>query len=236
MKLKHYLQLQYGLLRRLFGRAVELPPAAVTTVRDFQLLYYEMGDTGGTWMDTYWLGCRVLKCPLDLWVYQEIIYETRPELILETGTCEGGSALFMANVCDALGVGQIVSVDIDTRPRRPQHPRIEYWGGSSTDRAIVHKAADLAKGKRVLVILDSDHSREHVLEELRCYSPMVHVGGYLIVEDTNLNGHPVNPEHGPGPMEALDEFLRDNPNFEVDSRREKFLMTFNPRGFLRRIR
>lgn len=187
-------------------------------------------------MDTRWLGCRVLKCPLDLWVYQEIIHETRPEVIIETGTCDGGSALFLAHVCDALGFGRIVTVDIDARPRRPQHDRVEYWSGSSTDPAIVQRAAALAEGKRVLVILDSDHSRRHVLAELGCYSPMVQLGGYLIVEDTNLNGHPANPEHGPGPMEALDEFLRGTTAFEIDPNCERLFMTFNPRGFLKRVR
>jgi cephalosporin hydroxylase len=86
-----------------------------------------------------------------------------------------------------------------------------------------------------LVILDSDHSRDHVLTELRTYSPLVTPGQYLIVEDTNVNGHPVLSEHGPGPAEALVEFLDETDGFEVDRAREKFGMTFNPGGYLRRL-
>jgi cephalosporin hydroxylase len=86
----------------------------------------------------------------------------------------------------------------------------------------------------VLVILDSDHSRDHVLDELRIYSRWVTPGSYLIVEDTNVNDHPALPEHGPGPMEALEEFLAETDEFEIDAPREKFFLTFNPRGFLRK--
>ena len=86
-----------------------------------------------------------------------------------------------------------------------------------------------------MVILDSDHSRDHVLAELRAYAPMVTTAQYLIVEDTNVNGNPVLPEFGPGPMEALDAFLAENDDFEPDDEREKFLLTFNPRGYLRRV-
>jgi len=82
------------------------------------------------------------------------------------------------------------------------------------------------------VILDSDHSRDHVLDELRLYAPLVTSGSYVIVEDTNINGHPVLPQFGPGPMEALDEFLRESDEFSIDDQREKFFLTFNPRGFL----
>ncbi len=85
-----------------------------------------------------------------------------------------------------------------------------------------------------MIILDSDHSRENVTRELVAYSPLVTQGSYLIVEDTNVNGHPVLPDFGAGPMEAVEAFLAAHPTFEVDERREKFLMTFNPRGFLRR--
>jgi cephalosporin hydroxylase len=236
MTFKHFLLLQYDLWRRFFKRPTAIRAASKKIIRDFQLLYYETGEAGGTWMDTRWLGCRVLKCPLDLWLYQELIHETRPELIIETGTCEGGSAWFMACVCDALGHGQIITIDIDAKPKRPVHPRIEYWIGSSTSPLIIKKITQVACGKKVMIILDSDHSKEHVLMELQNYAPLVHVGGYLIVEDTNLNGHPANPEHGPGPMEAVDEFLLTNDNFKIDQSREKFLMTFNPRGFLLRIK
>lgn len=87
-----------------------------------------------------------------------------------------------------------------------------------------------------MVILDSDHSQAHVFRELELYSELVTAGNYLIVEDTNINGHPVNPNSGKGPMEAVADFLKMDTNFEVDLEREKFFLTFNPKGYLRRAR
>lgn len=197
----------------------------------FHRLYYGTA----VWKDTYWLGVRTQKCPLDLWVYQEILHETRPDLILETGTAHGGSALYLASVCDLLGRGEVVTVDISPVEGRPQHDRITYLTGSSTADEVVGEAERLATDhERVLVILDSDHSRDHVLDELRIYSRLVSPGSYLVVEDSNVNGHPVLVEHGPGPMEALEEFLAESDEFEVDAAREKFFLTFNPRGYLRK--
>jgi cephalosporin hydroxylase len=201
----------------------------------FHRLYYDQPDT--TWNNTYWMGVRTQKCPLDLWIYQELIFELRPDIIIETGTCQGGSALFLASICDLIGNGRIFSIDIEPGPSRPKHRRVRYILGSSTDPDIVSIVRQQILPKhRVLAILDSDHSKDHVLNELRAYAPMVTTGSYLIVEDTNINGHPVNAEFGPGPMEAVNEFLSENRDFEIDSSREKFLMGFNPRGWLRRVR
>jgi len=187
------------------------------------------------WKDTYWLGVPTQKCPLDLWIYQELLHEQRPDLIIETGTAHGGSALYMACVCDQLGRGEIVTVDIYPIEARPVHDRVTYVAGSSTDPGVVSEVERLADGREcVLVILDSDHARDHVLEELRIYGRLVTPGSYLVVEDTNVNGHPVFPEHGPGPMEALETFLAETEEFETDVTREKFFLSFNPRGFLRR--
>ena len=86
------------------------------------------------------------------------------------------------------------------------------------------------------MILDSDHSRDHVLAEMRLYADLVPVGGYLLVQDTNINGHPVHPDFGPGPMEAVEEFLATNDEFEVDRARERMMFTFHPRGYLRRVK
>jgi cephalosporin hydroxylase len=197
----------------------------------FHRLYY---DTA-VWKDTYWLGVPTQKCPLDLWIYQEILYEQRPDLIIETGTAHGGIALYLACVCDQLGRGEILTVDIYPIEGRPEHPRVTYVTGSSTAPEVVAEVERLAEGReRVLVILDSDHARDHVLDELRIYGRLVSPGSYLVVEDTNVNGHPVFPEHEAGPMEAVDEFLAENDEFEIDLAREKFFLTFNPRGFLRK--
>jgi cephalosporin hydroxylase len=216
-----------GIALRPFRRPLE-----ASIVWAFHRLYYSSGSR--TWSNTYWLGTQTQKCPLDLWIYQELLHELRPAAIVETGTAGGGGALFLASMCDLLGQGEILTVDIEER-RRPSHPRITYVNGSSTAPEVVARVTEFVGDRApVLVILDSDHSREHVLQELRSYAPLVTSGSYLIVEDTNVNGHPVLPDFGPGPMEAVEEFLAASSDFSVDAGREKFMLTFNPRGFLRR--
>lgn len=201
----------------------------------FHRLYYQAPDPVRAWHDTYWLGTRVLKCPLDLWNYQEIVHAQRPDLVVECGTAAGGSALFFASLFDLIGHGRVLSIDIGANPERPAHPRISYLLGSSTDPAVIEQARAAASAcERVMVVLDSDHRRDHVLGELRAYGPLVTPGSFLIVEDTNLNGHPVAPGFGPGPMEAVRAFLAEQDDFVRDARDRKFFMTFNPEGFLRR--
>jgi cephalosporin hydroxylase len=202
-------------------------------VRPFHRLFYDSGKQ--TWSNTYWLGVAAQKCAFDLWVYQEMLHELRPAVIVECGTANGGSALFLASICDLLGQGEVVTVDIAEQPGRPSHERISYLTGSSTDPRTFESVKQFVGGRApVVVILDSDHSRDHVLNELRLYAPLVSVGSYLIVEDSNVNGHPVVPEFGPGPAEAVARFLTETDEFEVDRSREKFLLTFNPSGYLRR--
>jgi cephalosporin hydroxylase len=188
------------------------------------------------WTHATWLGAQALKNPLDLWVYQEIMAETRPELIVETGTYRGGSALFLASMCDLLGVGEVVSIDVEPlREDYPQHQRLTYLGGrSSTDPGVVDEVRERAAGRNTLVVLDSDHSQAHVEAELAAYAPFVPVGCYLIVEDSNIGR--IRKDLLPGPLEAVQTFLARSNDFEIDREREKFLITFNPSGYLRRVR
>ncbi|MEH2114745.1 CmcI family methyltransferase [Nostoc sp.] len=138
-------------------------------------------------------------------------------------------------MCDLLGKGEIVSIDIQDRPNRPQHPRISYWLGSSTSETMIERLRQKTANKSsVIVILDSDHRAEHVLQELHLYHQFVTPGSYLIVEDTNINGHPVYPEYGPGPMEAVQAFLRENSDFHIEQECEKLYLTFNPSGYLKK--
>jgi cephalosporin hydroxylase len=204
-------------------------------VSEFHQLYFYAKER--TWKNnTFWLGVPIAKCPLDLWVYQEIISETKPDVIIETGTAYGGSALFLASMCDLLNRGRILTIDVTEQPGRPQHERIQYLSGSSTSDEIISTVKSLIKTEdRVMVILDSDHRAEHVRQELEVYSQLVSVNCYLIVEDTNVNGNPVMPLHGAGPMEAVEEFTNTQGSFVLDREREKFFMTFNPKGYLRRI-
>ena len=188
------------------------------------------------WTKATWLGAQALKNPLDLWVYQEIMAETRPELVVETGTYRGGSAFYLASVCDLLGAGEVVSIDVEpVREDYPEHPRITYLGGrSSTAPEVVATVRERAAGKRVLVVLDSDHSQAHVEAELEAYAPLVPVGCYVIVEDSNIGR--IRTDLMPGPLQAIEAFLARNDAFEIDREREKFLITFNPSGYLRRAR
>jgi len=208
-------------------------------VKEFQRLYYNTRSR--TWQNTRWLGVPIIKCPFDLWVYQEMLFELRPSVVVECGTSKGGSAYFLSSMCELVGHGHVITIDLYPKPNRPEHERLTYLSGSSTDPQIIRdvtrriRDAD-GEGASVLVILDSDHSREHVLDELRLYSPLVTPGSYVIVEDTQLNGHPVWPDFGPGPMEAVDIFLSENDEFEVDTSREKFYLTWNPRGYLKRVK
>jgi cephalosporin hydroxylase len=222
-------------VRRSLLPLLHRPASSGKTTDRFHKLYFDAHLQGKTWADTRWFGVPLAKCPLDLWVYQEIVAETRPDLVVETGTFEGGSALFFASLFDLVGNGRVVTVDIDEREGRPTHDRITYLTGSSTASEIVDEIrGHVAGASRVLVVLDSDHRRDHVLAELEAYGDFVTPGSYLIVEDTNVNGHPVAPEFGPGPMEAVERFLELDDRFEVDRSREKLLLTFNPGGFLRR--
>lgn len=215
----------------------EISPAVADAVTEaFHKLYY--ASTDRTWRGgTTYRGTTVWKCPLDLWLYQELLHSVEPALIIETGTAFGGSARYLGDLCDLLDRGRIVTIDTQAFEGRFEHPRVTYVAGSSTSDETVARLEELVPaGEPVLLILDSDHTRDHVLAELRTLSRFVTVGSCIIVEDTNINGHPVYRDFGPGPMEALEEFLRENSDFEVDPVSEKFFMTFNPRGVLRRVR
>jgi cephalosporin hydroxylase len=225
--------------RKTIDRAKSLLRAVVLSLleRDFvngfhRFFYY----SDKTWRDSFWLGAQVLKCPFDLWIYQEILFELRPDVIIESGTALGGSALFLASICDLVGNGKVITIDIASREGRPTHERITYLVGSSTSKHTVEQVRKLVADKgKVLVILDSDHEKEHVLQELRIYSRFVSKGSYIVVEDTNINGHPVDPTFGPGPREAVQQFLKDDGNFKVDKTREKYHLSFNEGGYLKRM-
>ncbi|HUY32309.1 MAG TPA: CmcI family methyltransferase [Pirellulales bacterium] len=206
------------------------PPRQVR--RDFHRLYYDSQVWCGP---TTWLGVPVLKCPLDLWMYQQLVWECRPRLIVELGTAHGGAALYLAHLLDHLGAGEVVSIDVQPQAR-PEHARITYLAGSSLSSPNVEYATARARvAGAVMVIADSDHHQDHVLAELETYGPLVSIGSYLIVEDTNLNGHPIAPGWGPGPYEAVAEFLARHSEFRFDPGCERFHLSFQPGGYLKRL-
>lgn len=190
-----------------------------------------------TWSMTRWMGVPLLKSPFDLFSLQDIISGQKPALIIETGTAYGGSALFMAHLCDLVGSGSIITIDIEPHAQLPQHPRITYRLGSSLNPEIIGYVRERAArcGGPVLVILDADHHEDVVAAELAAYADLVTVGSFVIVEDTNVNGHPVVPEFGPGPKEAVDAFLSAHPEFVADSLPERYLCSMHPGGWLRRV-
>ena len=195
------------------------------------------------WDSLWYQNVRIIKNPLDLWMMQQILYEVRPEFVIETGTWNGGSALYWASVFNAIGMpgARVLTVDLgnftqaaSVNPLWKQH--VTFYQGSSVDPAMVTKIAGQVRGGKTLVTLDSDHSARHVLNELKSYAPLVSPGSYLIVEDTHIDAVPTHPEQGPGPMAAVEQFLKTDlgKQFERDDSREAMVMTFNPGGWLRR--
>ncbi len=184
-----------------------------------------------------YFGVPTQKNPLDLWVYQELLFEQRPDVIVEIGNFAGGSALALAHLCDQLAHGRVIGVDI-SHARVPEqvrdHPRIKLIEADACE-AFEAVRAEIGADETTLVIEDSSHTYDNTLAVLRRYAPLVPVGGYLIVEDSICHhGLELGPQ--PGPYEAIDAFLREHPEFTVDRGREAYLITWNPRGFLRRVR
>lgn len=235
-KLKNELRIWRNLIRR---RLYVSSKTEKELVERFHQLYYGPGNvvSGFPWHNTRWLGTKVFKCPLDLWIYQEIIFETRPDVIIECGTADGGGTLFFASMCNLMDRGSVISVDYRPRENLPRHKRITYITGSSvSDETVEEVKKRIRPEDKVLVILDSDHTKAHVLSEMRIYGRLVTPESYMIVEDTNINGHPVSPDFGPGPAEAVEEFMSENNDFVVDRSKEKFYLTFNPGGYLKKIK
>jgi cephalosporin hydroxylase len=199
-----------------------------------------------------WLGRPVIQYPQDLIALQEIIWLERPHLIVETGVAHGGSSIFFASMLELLGGDRdVLAIDIDIRPHNraaiESHPlskRITLIEGSSTDEAVVAQVKNIARERSgVLVVLDSNHTHEHVLRELELYSPFVRTGGHLVVLDTIIERLPEATlgerpwKRGDNPMTAVREFLRHNDRFVIDEQLEaKLLISVAPSGYLRCIR
>jgi cephalosporin hydroxylase len=209
-----------------------------SVVDAFHTLWYSSEAAAGV----NWQGHPVLKSPFDLWMYQELIWSSRPDVIIETGTHRGGSALFFSDIAKLAGHTMDV-LTIDFNPKIAYDPAphriFPVRGISTADSTVAQVKAHLQgwsgdRPPRTMLVLDSDHSKRNVLEELRVYAEFVSPGQWLIVEDTNVNGHPVLPAHGEGPYEAVTEFLAETTDFVPDVSCERYLFTQNPRGWLRR--
>lgn len=199
-----------------------------------------------------WLGRPIIQFPQDIVATQEIIWRVRPDLIIETGIARGGSLIFSASLLELLGGdGLVVGVDVDIREhnrveieRHPLAKRIRMVQGSSVDESVVRQVQSYAEGRStVLVMLDSNHTHDHVLRELQLYASFVTPGSYLIVYDTIVEQMPDDMyanrpwRRGDNPLTAVKEFLAQNADFEVDREVEKkLLITVAPGGYLRRIK
>ena len=190
------------------------------------------------WRDTTWLGHRVAKAPTDLVAYQEIVERVRPDWIIETGTANGGRALFLASICELLGHGRVVSIDPHVAENRAEHPRITYIEGQAQDAETFGRVRELVGDTpHALVVLGSLPGTNLRIEgEFKVYAQFVPVDSYVIVENTIVNGHPVWPGFGPGPLEAVKRILAQHGEFVADTAMEKYGLTFNPSGFLKRTR
>jgi cephalosporin hydroxylase len=191
------------------------------------------------WQTTSWLGVPTLKTPTDMWNYQEILVELKPSLVVEFGSCKGGSALFFSSVLRTFGKPyRVFSVDIDANSiyeSARQDPNIEFFTSSSVAPAVAERVRQL-RGEYpgpVFAILDSDHTMDHVYAEMVLLRPLLQPGDYLIVEDTVINGHPILPNWGPGPHEAVEKYRSNFPDdYTRDLPREnKFGFTFAQNGF-----
>ena len=197
-----------------------------------------------------WLGLPIIQYPQDIIALQEIIWKTKPDLIIETGIARGGSIIFSASLLELIGKGEVVGIDIDIRTENkraiknhPLNKRITMLEGSSIDKNIFEDVKKIAQGKKkILVILDSNHTHKHVLSELKLYSTFVSKNSYLIVFDTIIDDLPKelldNRPWGKknNPKTAVKEFLKINQRFCVDKSLErKLIFTAAPMGYLKCI-
>lgn len=199
-----------------------------------------------------WLGRPIIQYPQDIIAMQELIWEIKPDLIIETGIAHGGSLILYASILELIGNGEVVGIDIDIRRHNKieiethsMYKRITMIEGSSVNKEVVKKVQEVAKNKKkVMVLLDSNHTHSHVLKELELYANFTSVGSYCIVFDTVVEdlpknympgGRPWNP--GNSPKSAVFEFLKKNNNFEIDkSIDNKILISVAPDGYLKRIK
>jgi cephalosporin hydroxylase len=198
-----------------------------------------------------WMGRPIIQYPQDMIAMQEIIWQLKPDLIIETGIAHGGSLIYYASLLELIGKGEVLGIDIDIREHNkkeieghPMFKRIKMIQGSSVDKQLVERVKEHASGKEtVLVCLDSNHTHEHVLQELELYAPFVTKGSYIVVFDTIVEDLPNDYlpgrawSKGDNPKTAVWKFLETHTNFEIDSAIDnKLLISVAPEGYLKRIK
>jgi cephalosporin hydroxylase len=237
---------------------------------DLKMKFFDLAMSLAPYNYTYnfsWMGRPIIQLPQDIQAMQEIIWQIKPDLIIETGIAHGGSLILSASMlalldmCEAIESGQmlnpknsrrkVVGIDIDIRAhnraaieKHPMSSRIQMIEGSSTDPEIISQVHSVAADyKRIIVILDSNHTHDHVLAELFAYAALVTVGSYIVVFDTVIEDMPTGYfrdrpwDKGNSPKTAVWEFLKSHPEFEIDkSIQDKLLITVAPDGYLKRVK
>jgi len=195
-----------------------------------------------------WLGVPIIQFSNDIIMMQELIWKMRPDVIIECGLAHGGSALFYASLLEIIGKGYVIGIDIDIRPynkiviqNHPLSHRVKMIEGSSISESVVNKLKKKILGStKIMVVLDSNHSTEHVLNELNIYKNIVTTGCYIVVMD-GIQKYVWDIPNGKkewkedNPLDAIEIFLEKNPHFEVDSHYERLKVTTNPKGFLKKV-
>jgi len=185
----------------------------------------------------HWMGIQIFKNPFDMWIYQEIIHRVQPDVIIEIGSANGGSTLYFANLLDCIKKGIVISIDVNRTDYEAKHKRIVEITGNSSSPEIIEKVSELCRDKNVLVNQDSDHNRNQVLQDLLNYSPLVSLNSYFIVEDglVDIFEEPIKAGIKEGPLAAIEEFLKINHDFIVNKECERYILTQNPSGYLKRV-
>jgi cephalosporin hydroxylase len=233
---------------RTFANELAAAISPRSTIDRFHNIFYNDPNTLNR---NLWLGIPAVQNPNDVWITQEILFDVKPDFVVEAGALAGGSAVLWAMVLREINpAGRVITIDINDLPESTKalpifKERVEFLLGSSTSPAIVEKVRSRVAGHKVVFILDSNHLRDHVLAELKAYADMVPVGCYIIVQDSDINGHPVNIDPQgpaasyigqPGPMEAIEAFVPEDGRFIIDVRRERLMITTNPKGYLLRAK
>ncbi|MDQ4026153.1 MAG: cephalosporin hydroxylase family protein [Actinomycetota bacterium] len=230
------------------GRAREVDIYSEEGFRVLSELWTRSGWQNRLSYEVTWLGVPIIQLPEDMVIVQELLWRIRPDVVVECGVAHGGALLLYASILELIGRGRVVGVDVEIRKYNrlaiESHPlsrRIELVEGSSLDPAVVdYVHAQVPGGHSVLLALDSNHTREHVRQELECYAPLVTPGSYAIVFDTVMPLVADAPGAGPGwdednPLEAVRDFLGGHPEFEIDTRLHRLGATYCHSGFLRRL-
>jgi len=186
------------------------------------------------WRFTTWLGTPIATAPTDLLAYQEILSKVRPDWVVDIGTSDLGRASFLASICELIGHGQVLSIREAAADEPPPHFRLRCHTGAPLDPAVVEYVHGLVGDSNAVVVLGACADREATTAQFEAYVNLVKVGSYVIVTDTIVNGRPVWTSFGPGPAEGIKQILNRHGKFVADPEMEKYALTFNPGGFLRR--